>query len=189
MRLDAGLAARSHYLEKDFFNDADDLRAQVEKACGGNSANGDGPLNRVNSGKAYSFFMATAERVFSHALVLSFLSRLRGWAMENLNARHVSTPQIHVYLNGCAREMARDATPANYHYLYSVTRAGPARLHILGGGEGKTWLGIGVSHLASVQLGFNNLLVHPTDLAYAVEEPREAKSALEGAVLFHGYIW
>jgi hypothetical protein len=188
MKRGANGAYPSHYLEKDFFEGAVALRAQLEQACAESSGDGVGPLSRVEAGKAYSFLMATAERVFPHALVLSFLSRLRGWGLEHLGARHASTPQIHVYLDGCGRAMAPDATPAGHHYLYSLTRAEPARLHILGGGR-RSWLGIGVSHLAGVRLDFNNLLVHSTDLAYAVDGPRGARSAVGATVFLHGYIW
>jgi len=38
-------------------------------------------------------------------------------------------------------------------------------------------------------LGFNNLLVHRTDLAYAVKGLRGAKSAVGASVFLHGYIW
>ena len=187
---EASLADLSHYLEMDFFDGADALRVQLEKVCGAVSEDGAGPLSRVEAGKAYSFLMATAERVFPHALVLSFLNRLRGWGMEKLGTRHASTPQIHVYVQGCARSMAPDATPAGHHYLYSLTRAEPACLRILAGdGIQRKWLGIGVNHLSTVRLGFNNIVVHPTDLAYAVQGPREVKSAPEGAVFLHGYIW
>jgi len=190
MRQGTNAADPSHFLEANFFEGADALRAQIEQACRDGLGDDMGPLSRVEAGHAYSFLMVTADRVFSHAAVVSFLTRLRGWGMENLGTRHASTPQIHVYLEGCVRAMAPDASSVGHHYLYSLTRAEPAPLHLLGGGgRRRTWLRVGVGRLAEIRLGFNNLLVHRTDLAYAVKGLRGAKSAVGASVFLHGYIW
>jgi len=190
MTTEAKLKDSIHYLEMDFFDGADGLRTQFEKACAAGSRNEMGPLSRVEAGKAYSFLTTTAEQVFSHALVFSFLNRLRGWGMEKIGACHTSTPQVHVYAQGCARAMAPDATPASHHYVYSLAREVPAQIQILAtDGSRKNWLGIGVNRLSSVRLGFNSLLVHRADLAYAVQRPREVKSIPGAAVFLHGYIW
>lgn len=190
MKTQAALAAPGHYREADFFDGADALRARFDEACARGAGNGVDALSRVDACGAYSFLMATAEQVFPHAVVLGFLSRLREWGMEHLGARHASTPQIHVYVDGCARALAPDATPAKHHYLYSLTRGDGACIRVLGSSNGhRKFLGIGVSHLASVSLRFNDLFVHEANLAYGIEGPRGAKDLPGAAVLLHGYIW
>lgn len=178
--------AGSCALESEFFDGAGELRQQLERALA--IGNGCGALGEVALDGAYRFLMATADRVFAHDLVLRFLARLRKWSKEALGTTHVSTPQIHVYLNGCRRELAPDRAPAQWHYLYSLTRGDSASIRLLSEDTPK-WLPMIAGRVAKAELNFNQLLVHDTHQAYAVDGPRVAIKPLEGAILLHGYMW
>jgi hypothetical protein len=134
--------------------------------------------------------LATADQVFSHDLVLAFLASLRRCGKEKFDARYASTPQIHAYVEGCRRELAADSTPARWHYLYSLTRSQDARVQLLSEND-LQWFGIALGRVANIQLHFNQLLVHATLQAYALEGPIPvaATSPLQGLILLHGYLW
>lgn len=151
---------------------------------------GSGLLRHVDSPHAYTFLLATADQIFTHDLTLAFLNRLRQWGKEKFGARHVSTPQIHIYLDGCRRELAPDAVPTQWHYLYSLTRNEAASVRLLEEtGSKKVRFGLGLTRVANFRLGFNQFFVHETRQAYALDEPQRAGKPLEGAILLHGYLW
>jgi hypothetical protein len=176
-------------LQADFFDRADTLWEQFASALSA-SEKGAGPLRQAGSSGTCNFLLATADQVFSHELTLAFLNRLRQWAKEKLDARHASTPQVHVYVSGCRRELAPDAIPAHWHYLYSLTRSKPPRVRLLEeGGFEKGRFGIALGRVASFQLPFNHLLAHETRLAYGLDGPKRATNPAEGAILLHGYLW
>ncbi len=177
------------FLERNFFKDADALWAQLESTLTV-ARNGSGPLTRVEVPGAYTFLMTTPDRVFKQDLVLSFLNDLRQWGKEKVGARHASTPQIHVYIDRCQHELARDATRARWHYLYSLARNKAAIVRLLAEGSvRKKTFPISLNRVTNFQLQFNQFLVHETCQAYALQGPRRTTQPLEGAILFHGYLW
>ncbi|MGH9353065.1 MAG: hypothetical protein ACRD2G_13050 [Terriglobia bacterium] len=184
----AQAANQTRFVEAQFFDRAEALREQLEHALGSNGGDSSGFLGRVSSAGAYEFLLATADQVFSHDLALAFLNRLRQWGKEKSHARHTSTPQAHLYADHCWRALAQDATPARWHYLYSLSRKNPAPIRLLVGNvSGKKWISVG--RVDKLQLGFNHLLVHPTSEAYAIDGPQFAAPPLEGTILLHGYLW
>lgn len=182
--------AAGHYLEIDFFARAGDMWEQLGRGLAVEGQGGIGPLSRVQSGASCSFLMATADRVFSHDLALAFLKRLREWGMEKLDARHASTPQVHIYLKGCHRSLAPDAARTQWHYLYSLTRGEAPRVRLAteSGPRGQRF-GVSLSRITNFHLGFNQLMIHETCQAYAVDGPKRAANPLDGAILLHGYLW
>ncbi len=163
------------------------MRQQLEQAL---SADGSGHLIPVDSVGACRFLLATADHIFTHDLVLAFLNGLRRWARENVEAQHASTPQIHVYVEGCRRDLAPDAIQARWHYLYSLTRGEAASIRLLGKDNlRKKRFWIALSRINNVQLRFNQLLVHETRQAYGLDCRNHATKPLDGAILLHGYLW
>lgn len=182
--------SESRFLESDFFERADTLWDQLQDAVTKGTEAGSGPLRTVTAADAYTFLLATADQVFKHDLVLAFLNGLRRWGKEKLDVRHVSTPQIHVYVEGCRRELAPDATPAQWHYLYSLTRSEAPSMELLWEDElQRKWFGIVLDRVDSFRLHFNELLVHEAGQSYALEGPIGVKKPLDGEILLHGYLW
>ena len=176
-------------LQPEFFDRPDTLWEQFAGVAAVDES-GPGPFKQVDLGGLCTFLLATADQAFSHDLMLAFLSRLRQWGKENLDARHASTPQIHVYINGCRRRLARDSTPARWHYLYSLTRGKACSVRVSeDGGLKRGLFGISLSRVANFQLPFNHLLVHETLRAYALDGPQQATGRLQGIILLHGYMW
>lgn len=180
--------AQSDFRESEFFERADTLWGQLARGLTVEAPSATGPLQQIRAASQCTYLMATADQVFTHELMLAFLSRLRQWAKQSLDARHASTPQVHVYQDGCERALLSDAVPARWHYLYSLTRPEPASIRLLEPNPRK-WLGIAVTRVANLSLAFNQLLVHETCRAYALDAPRLARKPLDGAILLHGYLW
>lgn len=182
--------AESCIQEPQFFKDADVLWKQLEYAVTEEAGTGSGPLTRVSSPSAFSFFLATADQIFTHELTLSFLGRLRKWGKETLDTRHASTPQIHIYVKGCQRALAPDAAQARWHYLYSMTRIETAGICLVAEPTSqKHWLRFGLNGIAHFRLPFNFLLVHETCAAYALDGPKQGTGPLDGSIFLHGYLW
>lgn len=181
--------AESYITEADFFQKADAFWEQLEKGLVVESANYPSPLQQICEADRYSYLMATADQLFTQEVTLAFLGRLRRWAKDSLGARHASTPQIHLYHDGCHRALAPDASPTRWHYLYSLTRGRSPAIRLLETNGQRKWFGIILSQIANLQLGFNQLLVHGTNQAYGLDVPSGAATPLEGAVLLHGYLW
>lgn len=175
------------FLEAEFFDRADTLWEQLEKTLGQAASNGSGFLRQVSSAGAYAFLLATADQIFAQDSVLAFLNRMRRWGEERLGALHASTPQIHIYVDGCHRELAPDAIRTRWHYLYSLTRSEAASVRLLGDdGLREKRFGIALSRVTRFQLPFNQ---HETSQAYAIDAPKRTMEPLEGAILLHGYLW
>ncbi|MGH9469845.1 MAG: hypothetical protein ACRD1N_05815 [Terriglobia bacterium] len=182
--------ARNTFLEPAFFDRAEILWKQLEGTLGPNAEAGSNLLRRVASESRYAFLLATAEQVFTQDLALGFLNHIRRWARDNLGVHHVSTPQVHIYVARCGREMAPDATPASWHYLYSLARGEAPNVRLLREDKPQSRrFGITLSPIDRFQLGFNHLLVHQSRQAYALDIPKRKLKPLEGAVLLHGYLW
>lgn len=185
-----GLALEGYFCEREFFQHGDILRKQLERSLEPQGERSLGPLKQLCCGASSSFLLATADQVFTHDIVLEFLNSLRRWAKEELDAHHVSTPQIQVYLDSNRRELVPDSVPARWHYLYSLTSVQTPNLQILTeDASPKTWFGISIGRMISVRLGFNHLLVHEARQPYMLRGPKHAKEPLKGVILLHGYLW
>jgi hypothetical protein len=184
------VVVESPFSEPEFFNRADTLWEQFERAVVAEAENGASLLSQVDHEGAYSFLLATADRVFTHQLVLGFLDSLRRMGKEKLEASHASTPQIHVYVDGCRRRLAPDGVQARWHYLYSLTRGELPSVRLLGEvGHQKKWFRIPLSRITNFQLCFNQLLVHEVRQAYSIDGPKRPTKPLEGVILLSGYLW
>lgn len=184
-----GVAAGNCFVESEFFDRAEILWEQIGRSVTGGESESS-HLRRVGSSSAYTLLLATADQVFTQDLTLAFLNRIRRWGRETLGARHASTPQVHIYVEGCRRALAPDAPRTRRHYLYSLTRSETAIVRLLEeDGFQKKWFRISVNRVANFQLRFNQFLVHETHQAYAIEGPQRAALPLEGMILLHGYLW
>lgn len=190
-----GLAGSSFYLEDDFYEMADTLRAQFEEqisaATGQNGSMT--PLIYAFCRDAFQFLTASADRLFAGDILENLIDRLRAWANEAVGTSSVSTPQVRVYINGCRRHLLRDDCSARWHYMLSLTRQ-PKKggwVKILAGGVPKetTRYSIGIDRTLSLQLKFNQLLVHNTSSAYSVEPAKTSMNPCDGAIFVDGYLW
>lgn len=142
----------------------------------------------------YQFLTASAERLFSQDLLEDFVERLRTWAETAVGTSHVSTPQTRVYLGGCSRKLLRDDVTAPWHYLLSLSRTGPRQrcglVNVLtpSNVDGTTENVI-VNRAVRTKMTFNQLVVHDTRCAYAVDPVNNSANVLDGVVLLDGYLW
>ncbi len=188
MKADA--AVETLLLETAFFEKADELWEQLGRALPSSRENELEPFREIESHVAYRSLLATAEQVFARDVVLALLSRVRRWGKETLDATHVSTPQIHLFIDGCHRELAPDGVPVRWHYLLSLTRGeAPAIRLLTDATRQKRPFRFAFNQITHVRLAFNQLLVHDTREAYAIDAPKRAVSPLDGPVLLHGYLW
>lgn len=179
-------------IENEFFDAAETLRTQFEQRLAVVPARKSKTVfSWADSPDCYRFLFTAAEQVFAQEVVQAFLHRLRIWAQARLNVYHASSPQIHVYVRGCRRQIAPESVRARWHYLFSLTQALHPKIRVLSdrSSEGQR-VRIGVSRVTSVQLTFNQLLVHETYLPYGVENASPSSDRpWDGSVLLHGYLW
>jgi hypothetical protein len=183
-------------LEENFYAEARNLRAQMEKQLLSAIEMNDGltPFTFAYAADAYQFLTASGERVFSRELLDDVINTLRSWATETLGASCVSTPQVRIYLNGCRRDLLLDSTEARYHWMLSLgppSGGRPARIRLLTqsiaaevSGDSMT-----IDRVATLHLLFNQLLVHESSSAYGIEAGKGSIDPLEAAVFLDGYLW
>jgi hypothetical protein len=190
-----GLAVSAEFLlERDFYARADALWAEFEKQLSGSLDANDGmtPLMYAFGRDAYQFLSGSAERLFSHGLLQGLIERLEQWGREALDAGHVSTPHARVYINGCRRELIRDSVHAPWHYMLSLsTHRSPktGRIRLLADNPEEPGRTMSLERVLNLQMKFNELLVHNTAQAYAVEIVKGSMNPLEGAIFLDGYLW
>jgi hypothetical protein len=183
-------------LEENFFADARNFRAQMEKQLLSAIEMNDGltPFTFAYAADAYQFLTASAERVFSRELLDDVINTLRSWATETLGASCVSTPQVRIYLNGCRRDVLLDSTEARYHWMLSLgppSGGSPARIRLLTQRIAAEVTGdsMTIDRVASLYLLFNQLLVHESSSAYGIDAGKGSINPLEAAVFLDGYLW
>jgi hypothetical protein len=183
-------------LEDNFFADARNFRAQMEKQLLSAIEMNDGltPFTFAYAADAYQFLTASAERVFSRGLLDDVINTLRSWATETLGASCVSTPQVRIYLNGCRRDVLLDSTEARYHWMLSLgppSGGSPARIRLLTQRIAAEVTGdsMTIDRVASLYLLFNQLLVHESSSAYGIDAGKGSINPLEAAVFLDGYLW
>ena len=183
-------------LEENFYAEARKFREQMEKQLLSAIDMNDGltPFTFAYAADSYQFLTASGERVFSRELLDDVINRLRSWAMETLGASCVSTPQVRIYLNGCRRDLLLDSTEARYHWMLSLgppSRENPARIRLLTQSIAAEVTGdsMSIDRMTSLQLLFNQLLVHESSSAYGIEPCKGSINPLEATVFLDGYLW
>jgi hypothetical protein len=186
---------QTFYLESDFYRMAPALREQFEEqvlivpeANGGMT-----PLVYAVSQDRLQFLTATAEHIFTGERLEDLIDRLGAWAGDVLGVSHVSTPQVRVYINGCGRELLQDAVSTQWHYMLSLTRSLPRRktgwVKVVTSSISQAADDYSVDQIVSLQLEFNQLLVHKTTHPYGVDVLKTSMNPLDGVVFLDGYIW
>jgi hypothetical protein len=182
-------------LQTDFFPKAEILWAQFEKHLkdAGKTSDGLTPLLYAFCKNTYQFLTASADRVFSRELLEEFTGVLRKWANVTHGFSNVSTPQVRVYIAGCKRDLLRDDSEVNSHYILWLGRNGTkksSRIKLVTkqGAEGLMDGSPTIERVFTLQLAFNQLLVHDARDPYAIESG-SATDPLEGSVFLDGYLW
>jgi hypothetical protein len=186
--------AASFLLETNFFAGADSMRKEFEKQTLGSLDENDGftPFAYAFEPDAYQFLSASAESLFSAGLLKGLIERLRSWGGERLGLSHVSTPHVRVYINGCSRELLSDSVSAPWHYMLALgnqraVKAG--RIKLVTGNPDEQERTLTLTRVLSLQLESNQLLVHNTAHAYAIEPIKSSMNPLDGVVFLDGYLW
>jgi hypothetical protein len=183
------------YVETNFYKRAEDLRTQFEQKISAAQSNGGlTPFGYAFDPDKFQCLMASAERIFARDVLEDLMKQLCSWASGSLGASHASTPQARVYINGCKRSLLRDDTSARWHYALSITRnVGRRRSAVVKivteTRPGKRAQEFRIDRVLSVELQFNQLLVHQSNNPYAVEVGKASMNPLDGAVLLDGYMW
>lgn len=182
-------------VEPCFYKRTDELRAQFEqKIFAVQSAGGMTPLVYAFYSDRFQFLTASAERMFAREILEDLMDCLRVWGINSLDASHVSTPRLRVYVNGCRRSLFRDQVNARWHYVLSITRDGRRQKTCLVKVVTETISerargDLSVDRILSSPLRFNELLVHSASSPYAVQNTGTSMHPLDGAVFLDGYLW
>ena len=192
----ASVTKPSFYLLPNFFQTADILWSQFEKQVLDSVEFNDGltPLLYAFCEGTYQFLTASGERIFSRDALDQVTNALRTWAKEELDASYVSTPQVRVYVDGCRRELLSDSIDTRWHYLLSLTRNGskdasPIKLVAESVRARQGDGAFSVNSVVSLQLQFNQVLVHDARSPYAIGPTKTAINPLKGSVFLDGYLW
>lgn len=190
------LFGRSVYIEDDFYKRADVLRAQLEEQVSKFTEANAGltPFGFAFVENRYQFLTASAERIFTPDLLEDFIDRIRTWAEKQVEASHVSTPHTRVYIDGCSRTLLRDEVGAPWHYLLSMSCRGASQktgqVKILTNSvTSRHSQEVDVNKVISLNLDFNQLLVHKTEQAYSIVTKKAPMNPLSGLVFLDGYLW
>jgi hypothetical protein len=191
------VANSTFHVENEFSQQASSLRSQFEEhisLCSRDHA-GVTPLAYVFSPQRYQLLTTAAEHVFAAETLQALIEGLRDWGQDKLGTSHVSTPQLRVYIDGCARTLLQDDVMLGWHYKLSLTRMG----HPPAGGRVQVMIGnsrnkgrskfFSVSEFIRSRLTFNQLLVHDTRSAYGVEPVKSSMNPLDGVIFLDGYLW
>jgi Family of unknown function (DUF6065) len=182
-------------IEDSFYEQADLLRAQIEKALSGSVAD---PANHLLNfhymAGVSQYIIASADDLFTKGLLVNFLDRIRAWARQFLAVSHASTPQVSIYTSGCSRALVRDDINARWHYMFSLTRNPKRRVgRIRIASEmllnEKVEFSYTVGRVSDLKLTFNQFLVHEVDKPYGIDGTKNPGSLLDGAILADGYLW
>jgi hypothetical protein len=183
------------YFECSFYERTEALRSQFEESVRGQGGQSGGmtPLTYAFCENRYQFLTASAERLFDKEATYDLMNKLSHWGNSMLGVSHVSTPQIRVYINGCARKLVRDNVNASWHFVLSIARCQSrpraAQIEILKERFlGKKDKHMSINKIVRSMLAFNQLLVHSTRDPYAIAGSA-SMNPLEASVLIDGYLW
>jgi hypothetical protein len=189
-------ASALFYLESNFCNTAGKLRAEFEThmVAPNNGSDGLTQLTYAFCEDSYQFLTASADHIFSRAILEDLIEKLALWSKNALGVSCVSTPQLRVYINGCGREMLQDSISADWHYMLSLTvgtRHKSNRIKLIkeNGTNRRNGGPVHVHRIAELQLEFNQLLVHGTSDAYSIELAKTSMNPKDAVIFLDGYLW
>jgi hypothetical protein len=176
-------------IEDEFYGGAKDLRTQFDAAIVNSPTNtGMTPLTYAYCEKGYQFLTASAERIFREDSLDFLADRIRSWAADTLQASQTSTPQLRVYVGGCQRTFTRDNVGQPWHYVFWLsTKSG--RIKILRHDNASARSSTIGSELFSIQMKFNQLLVHSTACLYSIKASSSSMNPCDGLLFLDGYLW
>ena len=192
---DSRPATSNHCVEPCFYKRTDELRAQFEqKISVVQSTGGMTPLVYTFQSDKFQFLTASAERVFTREILEDIIDSLRVWSSRCLEASHVSTPHVRVYVNACRRNFFRDQVNARWHYILSIARDGQRHegcvVKVVTENVSESARGnFTIDRILSSPLRFNDLLVHSTCSPYAVQTMGASMHPLDSGVFLDGYFW
>jgi hypothetical protein len=191
-RLEAGL-----HVEREFYEQAAVLRSEFESKLSAPTRPDSTScfLSYTYCPNIFHCLTGDANQVFVHESLVKLLDRLRTWARQNLRTEHASTPAVRVYINGCGRSMIRDDATVKWHYLLCLTRPSKTKLasvRVVVDSLHETWRNsttFGASRIVSVNLEFNQLLVHEIIRPYGLYIRGSSMDPADSAVFLDGYFW
>ncbi|MGB6718386.1 MAG: hypothetical protein WBE47_15660 [Candidatus Acidiferrales bacterium] len=192
------ISVPSFYVQEDFFDGCQALRQELEmrlsSATRPNVPLGELPLGYLYLPDGFQCLAAAADRFFNGDLIMGFINRLRSWSRERFQLSHVSSPVIRIYVNGNHRNLLRDDVCAKLHYMLAlskVTGHHVARVKILYDLESvrKSSETPEFGQILSMSPSFNQLLIHPVENAYAVDNTSTSPDPAHGNVFLEGYLW
>lgn len=182
-------------VEDDFYEKAEVIRSQFEKQVTSTIPwEADNPLVYTFAERAYQFLSANVDNIFTRDSLLDFMDRLRAWSRQTLGVTHASSPRLRVYVKGCWRALLRDDASTQWHYLYCLTRNGSdrtGRLKLLSSSFSKTARNYALSagRVINHEFRFNQLLLHDSAKAYAIDSVRSSMNPIDGLVVLDGHLW
>jgi hypothetical protein len=183
------------HVESSFYNRIDTLREQFERKVAATESNGGmSPLHYAFYPDNFQFLTVNAGLLFTQEILEHLMETLRTWASSSLDASHVSTPQVRIFINSCRRKFLRDRVDARWHYMLSITRVGPREkggfIKVLSEGfPTSARVDFRINRVASSRLGFNEFAIHSVNSPYAVESRVGSMNPLEAVVFLDGYLW
>lgn len=184
------------HLVSDFFQSAEKLRMQFENRVFDSIEQNDGltPFTYAFSPGNYHFLTASADRIFSRDLLEELINAVRVWGHESFGASSVSTPQMRIYTSGCERALVPDLTEAKHHWILSLSRGTGSRtaeLELMTQSIAAETANepLCIDRVVSLNLKFNQLLVHDARQPYGVYAPETSPNPLEAQVFVDGYAW
>jgi hypothetical protein len=182
-------------MEASFYSRAEELWSQFENIVSSAQTNGGlTPFSYAFDVERFQFLTANSERLFARETLRDLIEKLTSWASDALGAKHVSTPQTRIYINGCGRNFLKDETKADWHYVFAITPKPRSRKAtilrvIIETDAGQAGDRFRVDRVLAAKLTFNHLFVHPTAASYAVQGAPSSMNPVEGTVLLDGYMW
>jgi hypothetical protein len=187
-------AIRRQHIVQNFFDEAESLRdalddrfkdAYRQKICW---------QYFCDPGK-YTYLRAPAEDALQRDIFERFMVRLGNWCMESLGLVPVSTPNLHLMVNGCRLGLHSDFHNGAWGYVYSLTRWERRRFS---GGE-TLLLRDGVPSYKrhhvhgevlyeTVPAHFNQLLIFDDRIVHATPAIEGGMDPLDGRIALVGHI-
>jgi hypothetical protein len=181
-------------VEEHFYETAGTLRRQIENrvAPPNGLADAASPLRYAYSEQIYQHLTAMAEEMLTRDILFDLLDRLRSWAQKSLGASYASTPRMQIYIDRCWRKIVRDDINAKWHYILCLTQNPKHRRMIklltdsTPNGQNARFT---VGRVVTIELHFNELLVHDSGIPFGIADTKASTNPLEGAIYLDGYFW
>lgn len=115
---------RRYHTVRDFFDGATSMRECVDAHFRKPYDQGFGTHDVWNYWHVpglYTLLRALPERVIRPALMDSFVRHLQTWSLENLGTVALTSPQLHMYVDGCGQDLHNDFHNGLWAYVFSLT--------------------------------------------------------------------